>query len=44
MLGLCDRFRCLPSQVYAEDAEILRLIRIEALGRPDPPQQEGGEG
>lgn len=36
VLGLCDRFRCLPSQLYAEDAELLRLLRIVQLA-------EGGE-
>jgi hypothetical protein len=33
VLGICERFGQLPSQVYAEDAELLRLLRIEALGR-----------
>lgn len=31
MLALCDRFGALPSQVLAEDADILRLLKIEAL-------------
>lgn len=33
LLGLCDRFHCLPSQLEREDASILRLVKIEALGR-----------
>jgi hypothetical protein len=33
ILGLCDRFGCLPSQVLAEEASVLRLLRLEALGR-----------
>lgn len=33
MLGLCDRFHKLPSEVYAEDAYLLGLLRIEARGR-----------
>jgi hypothetical protein len=37
---LCDRFHQLPSQVLAEDAGLLRLIRIQQMGNPDP---EGGE-
>lgn len=41
ILGLCDRFGCLPSQLRAEGAGVLRLLDIEALGRPDLP--EGGE-
>jgi hypothetical protein len=33
ILGICDRFKVLPSQVYAEDAGMLRLLKIESLGR-----------
>ena len=39
ILGICDRFHVLPSQVYAEGAELLRLMKIEALGKPP---REGG--
>jgi hypothetical protein len=39
VLGLCDRFGCLPSQVLAEDAGLLRYLRIEHLGK----RVEGGE-
>lgn len=35
VLSLCREFHVLPSQLYAEDAELLRLIRIEARGRID---------
>ncbi len=28
MIGLCERFGCLPSQLYAEDAEIFRMVRL----------------
>lgn len=28
VLGLCDRFHCLPSQLEDESAEIIRLIKI----------------
>lgn len=38
MLALCRQFHCLPSQLYAEDADLFRMLKIEALGRPD----EGG--
>ena len=38
ILAVCDRFKCLPSQARREDAGIVRLLKIEALGRP-----EGGE-
>ena len=29
MLYLCDRFKCLPSQVDAEDASLMRMILLE---------------
>lgn len=32
ILGLCERFHCLPSALLAEDASLLQLIRIEELG------------
>jgi hypothetical protein len=35
ILGLCERFGCLPSALYAEPAGLLRLLRIEQLGRRD---------
>lgn len=38
VLDLCRQFSCLPSQLYAEDAELLQLLEIEQLGAP---QQEG---
>ena len=40
VLGLCDRFHCLPSQLEGEDASVLRLLKIAELGNPPP---EGGE-
>ena len=47
MLGLCDRFKCLPSQLLKEDAELLRLVRIQAMGNPEhrdePDPWEGGD-
>lgn len=39
MLGLCERFGCLPSALYAEDTELLRMVKIQAAGR-----QEAGDG
>jgi hypothetical protein len=32
VLRYCREFHCLPSQLYAEDAELLRLIAIEKHG------------
>lgn len=33
VLGLCERFGCLPSALLQEDADLLRLLQLEALGR-----------
>ena len=32
ILGICREFSCLPSQVRAEDCDLLRLLEIERLG------------
>lgn len=40
MIGLCDRWKCRPSQVLEEDASILRMLDVYALGTPEP---EGGD-
>lgn len=39
MIGLCDRFHKLPSEVEAEDSKLLRYLRIIRLGTPE--RQEG---
>lgn len=31
VLGLCDRFGCLPSQALAEDAGVLRMLDLEQV-------------
>jgi len=44
ILNLCERFHCLPSQLLAEDMELLRLLEIRDLGLPpegDPGDQPG---
>ncbi|MEY9876650.1 hypothetical protein ABH931_006160 [Streptacidiphilus sp. MAP12-33] len=33
MIGLCDRWHKLPSEVLAEDVGVLQLLEIAALGR-----------
>jgi hypothetical protein len=33
ILAICDRFHVLPSQALAESAEVLQLLKIEALAR-----------
>lgn len=35
LLNLCRQFHCLPSQLEAEDSELLRLLTIEREGRGD---------
>jgi hypothetical protein len=34
VLGLCDRFHCTPEVAGEMDASVLRLLRVEALGKP----------
>jgi len=43
VLGLCERFGCLPEQLYDADTELLRLVAIEQRGRP-PEQADDGYG
>jgi hypothetical protein len=33
VLALCERFGCLPSQLFDEDSELLRYLEIEGLWR-----------
>jgi pyruvate/2-oxoglutarate dehydrogenase complex dihydrolipoamide dehydrogenase (E3) component len=40
VLGLCEKFGCLPSQLLREDAGILRMLKIQHLGNPE--QDEAG--
>lgn len=42
MIGLCDRWHKLPSEVMAEDASMLRLLHVYELGHRE--EDEGGEG
>lgn len=39
VLGLCERFGCLPEQLYEADADLFRMVAVEARGRP--PEQDG---
>ncbi len=40
MLQACERFGCLPSQLEAEDGELIRLLAIERLGTPEQQREE----
>lgn len=42
MIGLCDRWHKLPSEVLAEDARLMRMLDIYRLGHRDE-RPEGGE-
>ena len=33
--GFCQRYSCLPSQLMAEDATILRMIGLVQEGQPE---------
>ena len=33
VLDMCRQFRCLPSQLLAEDAELMRALTVEAERR-----------
>jgi hypothetical protein len=35
VLALCDRWHKTPSQILAEPAEMVRLLRLEHLGTPE---------
>jgi hypothetical protein len=35
ILSICERFGCLPSDLYEEDSELMRLLTIERLGRKE---------
>lgn len=35
MIGLCERFHCLPSQLYDEPVDLIRLVKIVERGRPE---------
>jgi len=35
-LEQCERFGCLPSQLMAEDAGLLQLLRLEEMAGPEP--------
>lgn len=39
ILGLCDRFHVLPSQVLEEDASVLKMIALERRAFPDRYEQ-----
>lgn len=43
VLGLCDRFHVLPSQLLNEHCDLLRMLRVESYGKPTPVEEWTGE-
>ncbi len=43
VLGACERFGCLPSALFTEDAGLLRLLEIEALCKAPERVEVGGD-
>ena len=41
VIGLCERFHCLPSQLMKEDAALLRGLKIVDLGRREVDTGDG---
>lgn len=37
MLRVCERFGCLPSQLLAEDTQLLRWLALEQMTRKEDP-------
>lgn len=42
VLALCDRFHKLPSEIYAEDSDLVKMINVVALATPK--DKEGTDG
>ena len=40
VLGLCDRFHCLPSQLDDEPAEVIRMVAIQIMGKKREEEEE----
>jgi hypothetical protein len=36
---MCQRFGCLPSQLYGEDPELLRMVQLYDLAHPQQEEQ-----
>lgn len=35
IVGLCERFHCLPSQLLAEDVSFLKMLKTVNIARPE---------
>jgi hypothetical protein len=44
ILNLCDRWHKLPSEVLAEDADVLRMLHMEEIERARIEREEGDDG
>lgn len=43
IIGMCRLFSCLPSQLLAEDAQLLQLVSVWQLGTPTEPEEDPSE-
>ncbi len=43
MVNACEKFGCLPHELYQADAELLRLLNIVQQGTPEEDDQYGPE-
>lgn len=35
IIGLCERFHCLPSQLMKESSDFLRMLAIESMAKKE---------
>lgn len=40
VVGLCEKFGCLPSKLYQEDVELIQLLSIIEQGTPAAEESE----
>jgi hypothetical protein len=40
ILGLCDRFHCTPDVARRMDIDVVRLLKLEELGRPETGEED----
>lgn len=41
---MCREYKCLPSQLFAEDAEFLRMINIDRYGAAEEREEVNDDG
>lgn len=43
MIDACEKFGCLPEELYRADSELIRLLRIVEMGTPEEADGAGSE-